>query len=95
MSVGMCTYHFDFAFAIVLESERERLFKPCGGFVECEERLVWLLASLALGGSEDDLKTVGPRQADSRRQSRGQREPLRLSATYRSIGACIQRLTSL
>ena len=55
MSVGMCTYHFDFAFAIVLESERERLFKPCGGFVKCEECLVWLLASLALGGRENDL----------------------------------------
>ena len=55
------------AFAIVLESERERLFKPCGGFVKCEERLVWLLASLALSGSEDDLETVGPGQADGRR----------------------------
>jgi hypothetical protein len=89
------TYHLDLAFAIVLENERERLFKPCGGFVKCEECLVWLLASLALGGRENDLEAVGPGEADGRRESGGQREPLRLSATYPSIGACIQRLTSL
>jgi hypothetical protein len=95
--VNRCTrtYHFDFAFAIVLESERERLFESCRGFVKCEECLVWLLARLALSGSEDDLETVGPGQADGRREGGGQREPLWLSATYRSIGACIQRLTSL
>lgn len=69
---GWEPYHFDLALAVVLDAEGERFLKTTGRVVECEESLVWLLAGLALGGSEDDLEGVGSRQADGRGKSRGQ-----------------------
>lgn len=60
----LCAYHIDLGLAIVLHTERERLFQSSLCLLQGKESLVWLLARLSLLCSEDYFQRRGSWERD-------------------------------
>ena len=69
LGIGVA-YDLYFAFAIVFEAERERLFETRCRLMKGEEGLMRLLAGLPVGSGESDFEGVTGRERDRAREGR-------------------------